>query len=423
METAERNLITARLLIKVFGGAYSSIELNKTLEELPDERDRAYVSRLFYGVLSKNVQLEYILGKLTAKRPKPAVAVVIKMGIYMLRFMEIPDYAVINTQVELIKKLGKKELAGFVNAVLRRESEVEVPVKSKNVLFSLSVDYSCPEWIVKKLLSEYGEDFTRAFLSASLPEKPHVRINERYIKKADFIKNLTDFELTPFGVYADYGELKKLDSGLFTAQSLASCMAVNYYAADLRNGVSVLDLCAAPGGKSVYIAELKKAEVTACDVYPHRVNLIRSYAKRMGANLTAMENDATKFNPEFNERFDCVICDVPCSGIGVMFGKPDILINRKESDIAELSRLQYEIITQASRYVKRGGYLNYSTCTVFKEENEGVVGRFLAENADFEPYKSIVKEVPVDRDGFVRIYPQVSGADGFFVAKLRRKNV
>ncbi|MFR5063108.1 MAG: 16S rRNA (cytosine(967)-C(5))-methyltransferase RsmB [Christensenellales bacterium] len=418
MNTAERNLIAARLLMKVYGGAYSSIELNRTLSQLSDERDRAYVSRMFYGVLSKNTQLDYILGRLTERKPKLAAAVVIKMGIYMLRFMDAPDYAVLNTQVELIKRLGKKELSGFVNAVLRRSADVILPISAKDAVFEISVNYSCPEWIVDRLISQYGEAFTRDFLSSRLPEKTHVRVNEDKINKENFIA-LTGGDGSPCGVYSDYAALKKLPANYYAVQSLSSVLAAEYYSAGLKKGDKTLDLCAAPGGKAVYLAQLG-ADVTACDIHPHRVKLIESYAKRMGVKLKAEVSDALKYRSDFSEKFNCVVCDVPCSGIGVMFSKPDVIINRKEGDVGALSALQYSILTTAAAYVADGGQLNYSTCTVFKEENEDIINRFLNENSNFTLEKAACAHVSADGDGFVRLFPKTHNCDGFFVAKLRR---
>lgn len=418
MNTSERNLIAVRLLLNVYGGAYSSIELNKTLSQLTDERDRAYVSRIFYGVLSKNTQLDYILGRLTERKPKPAAAAVIKMGIYMLRFMDEPDYAVLDTQVELMKRLGKKELSGFVNAVLRRSGDVKLPVFSKNAAFEISVNYSCPEWIVRKLISQYGEAFARGFLSASLPEKTHVRVNEDKISAESFIA-LSGGESSPCGVYSDYASLKKLPADYYAVQSLSSALAAEYYSAGLKKGDKALDLCAAPGGKAVYLAQLG-ADVTACDIHPHRVKLIESYARRMGVKLKTEVNDASAYRSDFAGKFGCVVCDVPCSGIGVMFSKPDVTINRKESDIDALARLQYSILTAAASYVAEGGQLNYSTCTVFKEENEDIINRFLNENVNFAVEKAACAHVSAGDDGFVRLFPHKHNCDGFFVAKLRR---
>lgn len=421
MNTEDRNLIAVKLLVKVYGGAYSSIELNRELREIPDERDRAYVSRLFYGVLDKSVQLDYILSKLTKKRPKPVVCIVIKTGIYMLRYMDEPSYAVVNTQTEIIKKLGKRELAGFVNAVLRASETVKLPIQAKDKAFELSVNYSVPEWIAKKLVEEYGYDFARDFLSSKLTDKTHVRVNEKEISKQSFKSLLPSAEESPCGFFVSYGELKKLNPSLYVVQSLASALAVECYASGAECGLKMLDLCAAPGGKAVYFESLTVADVTACDIHPHRVELIKSYAKNAGVKLKTIQNDATVFAPIFENAFDCVICDVPCSGVGVIKNKPDVMLNRKEEDVASLAELQYKIISTAGRYVKPGGTLCYSTCTVFKEENADVANKFLAENSEFEKVTAGCEKAKADDDGYVRLYPQINGCDGFFVAKFRRK--
>lgn len=421
MNTAERNLIAVKLLAKVYGGAYSSIELNRELREITDERDRAYVSRLFYGVLDKSVQLDYILSKLTNKRPKPVVGVVIKTGIYMLRYMNEPSYAVVNTQTELIKKLGKRELAGFVNAVLRSSASVKIPIESRNKAFELSVNYSIPEWVTKKLIEEYGCDFTRDFIAAQLTDKTHVRVNEKEISKSTFRLLVPSAEESPCGFFVTYGELKNINPSLYVVQSLASALAVDCYVAGLPHEIKTLDLCAAPGGKAAYLAALIGADVTACDIHPHRVELIKSYAKKAGVKIKALVNDATVFSPSFESAFDLVVCDVPCSGAGVIKNKPDIMLNRKEEDVAALAELQHKIISTAGRYVKPGGTLCYSTCTVFREENEGVANAFLAENPEFEKVPAGCDKVKADEDGYVRLYPQTDGCDGFFVAKFRRK--
>lgn len=422
MNTAERNLITARLLGKIYGGAYSSIELNRELRGIADERDRGYVSRLFYGVLDKSVQLDYIISKLTKKRPKPIVCVVLRMGIYMLRYMDEPSYAVVNTQTELIKTLGKRELSGFVNAVLRASESVKLPIRDKNKALELSVNLSAPEWIAKKLIKEYGYDFAAAFLAAELTDKTHVRINEREINKDEFCALAPSIEQSPCGCFVPYAELRKINPGLYVVQSLASALAVECYTYGLSRGAKILDLCAAPGGKAVYAATLIGADVTACDIHPHRVELIKSYAKSAGVKINAIQNDATVFKPSFESAFDCVICDVPCSGVGVIKNKPDVMLNRKEEDLRSLAELQYKIISTAAQYVKPSGTLCYSTCTVFKEENEDVANRFLSENPDFENLSAGCEKAQACTDGYVRLYPQTHGCDGFFVAKFRRKS-
>lgn len=421
MEAKERSYVAYGLLDEVLRkGAYSSIELNKKLNALDDERDKAFVTRLFYGVLSKNTQLEYILSRLTTKRPKPAPTLAIKMGAYMLLYMDVPDYAVINTQVDLVKRLGKKEVSGFVNAVLRKVKTVTLPLKSGNKIKDISVNYSCPEWIVKLLVKDYGADFTTAYLSAKLPEKTHIRANLNVISDDEFKKKYPQLEQSTYGLYASKNELNKIPSKEYIIQSLSSCYAVRYFASGLTSDDSVLDLCSAPGGKAVQLRQLTGASVLACDIHPHRVELIKAYAKKTGTTLQTAVNDATAVNNEWIEKFDSVICDVPCSGLGVIFSKPDIMLSRSSEDISALSEMQLSILSTASKYVKKGGTLCYSTCTVTKKENEGVIKAFLAKNSNFSVETAQIENASADENGYLKLYPQTHGCDGFFVVKLRR---
>ena len=196
------------------------------------------------------------------------------------------------------------------------------------------------------------------------------------------------------------------DEGKITYQSPSSMLIAEVCAENAQN---ILDVCSAPGGKSVYMYELTKGKITSCDLHFHRVGLIIAYAKRMGAKLNAMQMDASEFKKDFEKKFDSVLCDVPCSGIGVRYSKPDTLLNRQESDIPELCALQEKILANSSKYVKNGGKLVYSTCTIFREENQRVVERFLSENRDFVLDKEIA------------IIPGINGNDGFYLARLVRK--
>lgn len=415
MDTAQRNLIACQALMEVYReGAYSSLKLNETVKDLSDEKDRAFVTRLFYGVISKTTQFDYIISRLAPKKPKPVVTVVLRMGLYMLRYMNTPAYATIDTQVELIKKLGKKELAGFVNALLRRSQEIILPVSTGDKLTDISVNCSCPLWLVKKLSKQYGLDFTQNFLSAQTDSRVHVRVNTDKISEDAFSALVQGASKSAGGFYADYAKLKSVTPSLYTVQSLSSVLATRFYAKGVEKGAKVLDTCAAPGGKAVYLASLLSADVTACDIHEHRVKLIRSYAERMGVKIKAIQNDATLFCEQFEGKFDLVVCDAPCSGIGVIHSKPDILLSRKPEDISELADLQYNVLSTSSKYVKAGGQLNYSTCTILKEENERVVQKFLQENEDFEL-------VPVDGKDYTYFFPHTDGCDGFFMAKIRRK--
>ncbi len=411
MTNAERNLITANALLEVYRqGAYSSLTLNKVLSPL-EKQDKAYVTRLFYGVLSKDIQLNYILSKLTQKPPKPVVRVVIKMGLYMLRYMDMPAYSVIDNQVELTKKLGKRELAGFVNAVLRKNDTVILPINTGDFIVDTSVNYSAPQWLVELLLKDYGKTFTERFFSAKIDERTHIRHNPSKIEELDFEKILPFAQRTDSGYLVNHVHLKSVPSALYTIQSRSSILACKRYCEGEREGIKVLDTCAAPGGKSVLIAQLLNAKVTACDIHEHRVKLIDSYANRMGVKINAIVSDATEKNGALVNGFDMVICDVPCSGIGVIHSKPDVLLNRKKEDIEELSTLQKQILENSATYVKKGGALCYSTCTIVKAENERVVEEFLSNHPEFS----------LEGD-YLRLYPQRDGCDGFFVAKMRRNN-
>ena len=213
--------------------------------------------------------------------------------------------------------------------------------------------------------------------------------------------------------------MKSLPDTAFTPQSLSSMLAAEYYLAALgRPSGRVLDVCAAPGGKAVYMSEKGAYDITACDKYPHRLSLTEKYAARMGASVCVEQNDATKLREAWRGRFDLVVCDVPCSGIGVLASRPDIARNRSAGGMAELPALQYAVLKTSAAYVAPGGALCYSTCTVLKEENEAVVERFLRDG-EFALY---TPKFPYGfvRDGVLKTYPQ-DGMDGFFAAAFQRK--
>lgn len=381
--------------------AYSSIELDRALTGVPDDY-RARTTALVYGVLEKSVTLDYYISQLAAKKPKNNIEVLLKLAIYDLVYGSSQDYAVIDKFVEF----AKDRFSGaqnFVNAVLRKTKTIKLP--GGNDPRALSVRYACPEWVIRRLLSDYGD---RAYaIIAAVPEKlTHIRYNSRVASKEVFEKRLEEtekpLEKSDYGYYVKRDTLKSLPENMFTAQSLASMRAVNKYLEGLTEHLKVLDLCAAPGGKSIYIEELADAQVTACDVHKHRVELIKSYAMRMGSKVAAVTCDATEYNEAWADAFDLVICDVPCSGSGLLKSSPDILLFKSDKDIAELTKLQLSILLMAQKYVKKGGTLVYSTCSLFKAENEGVADRLTGgfETRDYTHY-----------------YPDTEGCDGFFIAR------
>lgn len=423
MTSLERQKIIYDALCKVYkDGAYSQIQLDEALSvDGLSQEDKAYITAYFYGVIEKDTALEYFIGKLSAKRPKPAIVVLLKMGIYGARYSQTPLYAVIDNTVTLCKEVGKKEVSGFVNAVLRKCKECPLPDKKDKALY-LSVLASVPTWLAKAMIVDYGEEKATAILTTSLLTDTHIRLNYDKITDEEFEKKVTTFTKSKYGYYVKPEVFKKLKPDEFTPMSLASMIATTCYKSLIKDGARVLDTCSAPGGKSVYLSSLGNFSITACDIHPHRVELIKKYAKRMGARLDdVIVNDATILKEEWQNTFDAVICDAPCSGIGVISSKPDILLNRKEEDIVELAKLQLKILTTSAKYLKEDGVLFYSTCTVLRRENDNVVKNFLSINPDFEVVKIEVDGVSSDKRNYVRLLPSENGTDGFFIVALKRK--
>lgn len=412
MTNYERQKHIYGMLTKVFfDKAYSGIVLNAEINKVPDG-DKPFVTKVFYGVIEKNEYLTYAISSLAKSAPQPKIALVMKIGLYQLYFTSQSPYAVVSASVDLVKNIGKKEVAGFVNATLKNYDKVRFPDKSNRIKY-LTVFGGVPEWLAKKLIAQLGFDFALDMLTAELPLKTHVRNNPVVVEKDEFGRKYSLTDKSAFGFYVTADELKKFAPDEYTVQSLSSIAAVNFYIKNLRSG-SVLDVCAAPGGKSVLMAQSGDFSVTACDLHPHRTELIKKYASRMGVALNVELNDASRENGKWRNAFDIVICDVPCSGIGVIKSKPDILLNRKEADIGILCAEQSSILSVSAAYVKTGGRLCYSTCTVLYEENMRVIERFLQKNPGFE----IDRE---DDDGIMELFPNTDKCDGFFVARLRRR--
>ena len=393
-------------------------------KEIEGDENADIIYRIVMGVLEKNNELDFKLSKLVDKRPKSAICIVLKQGIYCLDYMDsLPDYAVVNNSVDLAKTINKGAYKGFVNAVLKRAATEKISLPDGDGAFALSIRYGYPEWAINKIFSEYGREKGKEIVAAQKRgggqrrAGTHVRTNGLIYSDEKFERDLENagykFEKTKTGYYVSMNPLlKKLFiEGRITYQSLTSTYAA--LALDVKDGQNVLDVCSAPGGKAIFVAEKNPtANVVACDIHPHRVELIGAYARRMHVkNVTPTLFDGTAFNKEWAGHFDRVLCDVPCSAMGVVKKQPDVLLNRNESDIAALKKVQYSILDNAKNYVKRGGLLVYSTCTIFKEENDDNVEEFLKNNNDFEKY-------PSEFDGQ---YLPCDTHDGFFIRRLRRK--
>lgn len=389
------------ILVKVYqGGKY----LKQAIAETPVEPlNKARTVKICYGVLEKDIYLEYIIGANAKKPPKTAVKIILKIALYMLEFMDKHDYMVVDSAVGLVKKLGKEGTAGFVNAFLRSYKIPEPP--------DISVRTSAPAWLTKKLKRSYKGE-AEEILAA-----PSKGVCVRFERGADEYlgKPHTD---TPFdGVYIfpNFVRDENFFTGSYTFQSVGSVAICSV----VKPCGRFLDACAAPGGKAVLISR-KCASVTACELHAHRVELINAYAQRMGASVTAVQADSSVFNPEYENSFDGVLCDVPCSGTGVINENPDIKLFRKESDIAELNKIQLAILNNCSRYLKSGGRLYYSTCSVLPEENDSIVYEFLNAHPEFSLE---IPESPLahrkTRFG-LQFLPHISLGAGFFVTMFTK---
>lgn len=401
--------------------AFSSIALNKTLE-FCSVQDKALVTKLVYGVLDNDILLQYILSKYVRKKPKGDVLIILKMGIYCLKNLSIPVYAVVNDLAELTKITEDVRQVGFVNATLKSVAKTVSTFDDypADEFSRVSVLNSYPQWALKKLVKDYGE--TEAYQIASFHGNGNACVRIANTEKADeLLCNFPNATPTVFlDAYEVGGKVPPLNPD-FTLQSLSS-MAVARAVASLVKG-NFLDCCAAPGGKSVYVKQLRPdVSVTACDVHPHRVQLIESYARRMGVSLQTACLDMSLPHAEFNNAFDTVLCDVPCSGFGVLDNRPDIKLFRESLDVSNLMKLQRAILNEAANYVAPSGHLVYSTCTVFDNENGQNVRKFLAEHPNYGYGQIQIAELPqVNGKPYYQFLPHKDGMQGFYLAVLQRK--
>lgn len=393
--------------------AYGSISLTGKLDEA---KNRDFVTRLVYGVLQNDVKYDYYIAQMTAKKPQNSAVILLKIGMYCIEGMDsMPDYAAVNNTVELSKEVGKQGSSGFINGVLKAFCRKKPALPSDGAQ-RLSVEASVPLWIVKQYIKQFGAEKTASFLKCKPLELEHARVNKLKTDKKSVLEKLKEYgeEVIDdeenddcFFVRNDQKTRRLFDAGLITFQSLTSVRCCK--TAGVKDGDEVLDMCAAPGGKSVYFASVgEHVKVLSCDIYHHRLELIQQYARRMGVKPDVRLLDATVYNKALNDGFDVVLCDVPCSGLGVAAKKPDVYLFKDKDKIFGLTQTQSKILDNGAEYVKSGGTLVYSTCTLLKEENEDIIKKFLKQHRRFK-LESQQTYLPDDK-----------GSDGFFVAKMRR---
>ncbi len=399
-----------------------------------DARDKKFCSALCYGVLERQITLDYIIKKYSRKHPEKldaAVLQILRAGLYQLLYMDqIPDAAAVSESVKLTKKFGKTSAAGFVNAVLRNfirdGKKIYYPDEAKQ---RASVMYSVPEWLVKRLFESLGEKDACEFLEDAQRVPPlTIRRNPLVINENEILSLLAEQGIEKHSCVSDAyilkngGNIRKNEvfrKGGFHVQDIASQLCA--MALDAKEGMTVLDLCAAPGGKTFTIAEYMngKGEIFSFDIFEQRADLIVKGAERLHLkNVFVKQGDASVYNDEL-PKADRVLCDVPCSGIGVIRRKPEIRY-KSEEELADLPEIQMAILENAARYVKQGGILLYSTCTVLKEENEQVAEKFQLRHPEFEKCALLPDIHEKLSSSMATLLPSLFGSDGFFMAKFRR---
>ena len=451
MAVNEREVVLD-MLLSLREGKLSHTILKDTLDSYLylDKSSRGFITRLYEGTIEKRLYLDFIIdgySKTPVKKMKPIIMLLLEMAVYQLFFMDrVPDSAAINEAVKLAKKRGLTGLSGFVNGVLRNiarnKENIALPDKNKDLIQYLEIKYSTPRTVVEYLIKDYGNHEAEAILEAFEEKRPLLaratKNREELIKKLDAegVRVSTDTIFPESVRILELDSLSYLESfeeGDFVIQDESSQFIGKIVG--LPKGARVLDLCAAPGGKSLLFAGMEEVdEIISCDITESKTELIEDNVRRIGTDkIRTKVNDASLYNPDFLDGFDLVICDLPCSGLGVMGRKRDIKYNVSRDKIRELAILQKKILENAVRYVKKGGRLIYSTCTMTKAENEEnftFISEFKGFSAvDFsdkirgyvDRYKDGERLVNEAKKGFMRLFPGELGTDGFFISEFMRE--
>ena len=430
--------------------SYSNIILNKMIKEnskILSGKDKAFISELVYGIISMKLTLDEIIKKysnIKIKKISIWILNVLRMGTYQIIFLDkVPKSAAVNESVNLAKRYGHKASSNFVNAILRKinKSDYDELFLIKNDIERISKTRSMPEWIIKELLKDRNiEEVDKICKNLNNRPKVQIRVNtlkttkeelETILQKEDIkcsrIEEMPNFLDANIKNIENFEYFKK---GYFTVQDISAGLTAEILSP--KENEIILDACAAPGGKTTYMAELmkNKGEVIAWDIHKHRVDLIKENANRLGIDIIKAETqDSTKFNPKYENYFDKILLDVPCLGIGVIKRKPDIKWQKSEKDIQEIVDLQFKILENISRYLKPGGFLVYSTCSILKEENEEQIEKKKKKHSEYE--RVSIDEISTlgniedikkkfTKNGYFKIEPDES-KDGFFIEKLRKK--
>ncbi|NLO10592.1 MAG: 16S rRNA (cytosine(967)-C(5))-methyltransferase RsmB [Clostridiales bacterium] len=440
-----RELVLDMLLQVIEGDEFGHRVLGRTLSNYQDKdkQERAFISRLFIGTIKHYLTLDYVIeqfSSLPISKMKPLIRNLLRLSVYQLLYMDkVPASAVCNEAVKLAKKRGFIKLSGFVNANLRniaRMGDIKYPDRDKNVIEYLSIRYSTPRWIVSTLLDQYSLTSVETMLEASLRENEITIRCNRMKTTPDILKDKLIGEgvgviehpyLKEAFVIRDIDYLEGLaafNDGLFTVQDVSSMLVGEVSGA--KDTDFVVDVCAAPGGKALHIAE-KAGMVSARDLTDYKIKLIEENKLRMGIhNIETKVWDATVLDPDIIDKADIVIADLPCSGLGVLGKKYDIKYKLTQNQQKELIELQRNILKVVSEYVKPGGILIYSTCTVNRQENIDNMEWFLA-NHDFatdslDSYLPLALHSDTTRAGYLQLLQGIHPTDGFFICRMRKES-
>lgn len=450
-----RNLALDVIISVMDKGAYSDKAIHGALEKHQglEKRDRSFLTRLCQGTIEYAVQSDYIINlfsKTKVRKMKPVIRAILRMGVYQIMHMDsVPDSAVCNEAVKLANKRKFTNLKGFVNGVLRnisREKEnIKFPEKKDGFCAYASVKYSMPGWIVEYLTDSYGQTRTEKIFEGFLKADKGVSVRCNISKAApdDIFKMLEKqgikvdkSELFDYAFTIDefdrLTDIYAFDKGYIQVQDQSSILAG--HVSVINGNEKIIDICAAPGGKTLHAADRleaagngsSKGKVISCDLTEQKVRLINENVERNGFdNVTVIKNDALVYRKEWENTADIIIADLPCSGLGVIGKKCDIKYKTTKEDIISLSKIQRKILKNVSRYLKKGGQLLYSTCTIAKEENEDNA-EWILKNLPFKK-ADILKRVPeklrkyMKDDSYIQILPDMAQTDGFFVAAFIKK--
>lgn len=436
-------------------GAYSNLQLNRTLQEANLQRaDAGLVTEIVYGTIQRQATLDYWLSRFVTKglhKLEPWVHQLLRMSAYQLLYLDrIPAHAAVNEAVTIAKKRGHSGISGMVNGVLRSidrgRAELQASeIKHKDPIMQIALRHSYPEWLVSRWVQAYGAEKAEAICAAG-NQHPHasVRANRLRSNREEVIHMMKEAgydaepsELAPAGITINRGgnlaDTEGYRDGLWSVQDESSMLVAEVVAP--KAGMQVLDCCAAPGGKSAHLAELMdgKGKVWANDLHAHKRDLIVNQTERLKLrNVEAITGDALKLAERFKpESMDAILLDAPCSGFGVIKRKPEIKWTKTAGDVAEITAVQQRLLNAVCDLVRPGGVLVYSTCTIEQDENEGQVARFLQEHPEFqldsnwpEAIVEQLKNVGAIGDAFdgqAQLLPQHFDSDGFYIARMVKR--